>query len=132
MQGLKRRLPEAVSAGRRFAFFVTSIALLGGCSLNSKPEQPQIMASQGLTASVEALRSAVLGQSEELADAIERAADSIAALSNSPEVRSNALEWKLVSSTELQSAALRRDPSVALGDLILFNLQMHAYLTTGD
>lgn len=106
--------------------------LLGGCSLNAKPAQPDLMARQGVVAPVEGLRSAVLGQSQESADAIERAADTIAAQSTVPLVRVNALEWKLVSTTELQSAALARDPAVALADLILFTLQMQAFLTTGQ
>jgi hypothetical protein len=33
---------------------------------------------------------------------------------------------------ELQSAALARDPALALADLILFTLQMQAFLTTGQ
>ncbi len=90
------------------------------------------MAAQGVNASVENLRNAVIGQSQQAAEAIERAADTISFQSTSPAVRTNALEWKLVSSVELQSAALRRDPAVALADLILFSLQMRAYLTTGE
>ena len=90
------------------------------------------MSRAGVTAAVEELRDAVLGQSQEASEAIERAADTIAAQSTVPQVRINALEWKLVSSTELQSAALARDPAVALGDLILFTLQMQAFLTTGQ
>jgi hypothetical protein len=105
---------------------------MAGCALNTKPAQPDIMQQQGVVAPVEGLRSAVLGQSQESAEAIERAADTIAAQSTVPLVRVNALEWKLVSTTELQSASLARDPAVALADLILFTLQMQAFLTTGQ
>lgn len=111
---------------------VLAIALLSACSLNTKPAQPQVMEKQGVTAPVESFRNAVLGQSQEASEAIERAADTIAAQSKSPTVRINALEWKLVSSTELQSAALARDPALALADLILFTLQTQAFLTTGQ
>jgi len=87
----------------------------GGCALHSKP----------------GLRSAVLNRSRTATGEIERAADSIAALSTSPVVRRHALEWKLVAVNDVQGAALERDPAVALGDMILFCLQMKTYLTTG-
>lgn len=119
-------------AARLIGALVAGIAVLGGCTLNTKPAQPQAMASQGVNAPVEGFRNAVLGQSQEASEAYERAADTIAAQSSSPQVRINAIEWKLVSSTELQSAALARDPAVALADLILFTLQMQAFLTKGE
>jgi hypothetical protein len=108
------------------------LVVLGACSLNTKPEQPALMSRTKIVAPVEEFRDAVLGQSQESSDAIERAADTIAVQSTVPLIRVNALEWKLVSSTELQSAALARDPAVALADLILFTLQMQAFLTTGQ
>jgi hypothetical protein len=111
---------------------VLALTFLSACSLNTKPAQPQVMEKQGVTAPVESFRLAVLGQSQEISEAIERAADTIAVQSTVPTVRVNALEWKLVSSTELQSAALARDPAVALADVILFTLQMQAFLTTGQ
>lgn len=125
-----RHVPS--STARLIGALVAGIALLGGCSLNTKPAQPKGMASQGITAPVEGFRDAVLGQSQEASEAYERAADTIAAQSSNPQVRINAIEWKLVSSTELQSAALARDPAVALADLILFTLQMQAFLTKGE
>jgi len=109
-----------------------AFAFLSACSLNAKPEKTTAMTKTGVTASVEGLRSAVLGQSQDASEAIERAADTIAAQTTSPTVRVNALEWKLVSATELQSAALARDPVVALADLIVFTLQMRAFLTAGE
>ncbi|HEX5004909.1 MAG TPA: hypothetical protein VFV65_06305 [Gemmatimonadales bacterium] len=103
----------------------------GGCSLNSKPVQPAVMSRTNVTAPVEALRSVVLGRSQQAANELERAADTIAAVTDSTPVRINTLQWKLVSSTAIQSAALARDPTVALADLIMFLLQMQTYLTTG-
>ena len=126
MISLIRRRPSASRAP------VIVLAFLSACSLNAKPEKTTAMAKTGVTASVEGLRSAVLGQSQDASEAIERAADTIAAQATSPTVRVNALEWKLVSATELQSAALARDPVVALADLIVFTLQMRAFLTTGE
>jgi hypothetical protein len=122
---------NAVPPGRGLAL-LACLAALGACSLNTKPEQPALMSRTKVVAPVEEFRDAVLGQSQESSDAIERAADTIAVQSTVPLVRVNALEWKLVSSTELQSAALARDPAVALADLILFTLQMQAFLTTGQ
>ena len=115
------------SVARGLALF-----LLSGCSLNAKPDQPAIMKAQGITATVEGLRSAVLGQSQDMAEAIERTADTIAAQTTAQQVRINAIQWKLVSSIEIETAALARDPAVALADLLLFNIEMQAFLTTGE
>lgn len=105
---------------------------LCGCSLNTKPEKPAVMARTQVTAPVEGIRSAVLGQAQDAAESIERTADTIAAQSSDPRVRTNALEWKLVATVDLQAAAVSRDPVVGLGELILFALQNRAYLTTGQ
>ena len=132
-------MPESgyvVVRHRRRPVLLTAILLLvggtSGCALRSKPVQPAVMATTSVTVSVEGLRSAVLERSQGAADALERSADTIAALSPSPLVRRHAIEWKLVSATDLQSAALDRDPVVALGDMILFAMQMQAFLTTGE
>ena len=116
----------------RRTYLLACLASLSACALNTKPEQPAIMQQQHIVAPVEGLRNAVLGQSQEASEAIERAADTIAAQATVPQVRVNAIEWKLVSATELQSAALARDPALALADLILFSLQMQVFLTTGQ
>jgi len=116
----------------RAAVLLVLAAGAGGCALHSKPAAPPVMSKTAVTASVEGLRSAVLNRSRTAAGEIERAADSISSLSTSPVVRRNALEWKLVAVNDLQGAALERDPAVALGDMILFGLQMQAYLTTGE
>lgn len=103
----------------------------GGCALHSKPEAPPVMARTAVTAPVDELRQAVVGRSQRAADEIERAADSIASVTTTPAVRINAIEWKLVSATSIQSAALARDPAIALADLVIFCLQMQDFLTTG-
>ena len=113
----------------------TSLAcalVLCGCSLNAKPEKPAVMARTQVSAPVEGIRSAVLGQAQDAAESIERTADTIAAQSGDPRVRTNALEWKLVATVDLQTAAVSRDPVVSLGELILFALQTRTYLTTGQ
>ena len=108
------------------------VAGLGACSLNTKPEQPSVMASTGITKSADGMRISVLARSQNAADDIERTADTIAAQTRDPQVRRNAIQWKLVSTSELQTAALARDPVVSLGELILFTLQSQAFFTTGD
>ncbi len=103
-----------------------------GCALRSKPAAPAVMSKTSVATPVEGVRSAVLDRSREATSDIERAADAIAAASGSPAVRRRALEWKVASVSDLQSAALERDPVVALGDMLLFGLQMQAFLTTGE
>ena len=116
----------------RPAVLLVLAAGAGGCALHSKPPAPTVMSKTAVTASVEGLRAAVLNRSRVATAELEQAADTIAALTSSPVVRLDALEWKVVAVTDLQSAALARDPAVALGDMILFSLQMQQYLTTGE
>jgi len=108
------------------------VAVLCGCSLNAKPEKPAVMAGTQITATVEGLRVAVLSQAQNAAESIERAADTIAAQTSDPQVRVNAIQWKLVSTVDLQTASVSRDPVLSLAELILFALQSQAYLTTGE
>jgi hypothetical protein len=90
------------------------------------------MASTGITKSADGMRISVQARSQNAAEHIERTADTIASLTRDPVVRRNAIQWKLVSTSELQSAALARDPVVSLGALILFTLQSQAFFTTGE
>lgn len=108
------------------------VVALAACSLNTKPEQPSVMASTGITKSADGMRLSVMARSQNAAEHIERTADTIASLTRDPVVRRNAIQWKLVSTSELQSAALARDPVVSLGALILFTIQSQAFFTTGE
>ena len=126
-----RRVPRLHRIAGRPAL-LACVAVLGACSLNTKPEKPSVMASTGITKSPEGMRLPVMARSQDAAEHIERTADTIAALTSDPRVRVNAIEWKLVSTADLQSAALSRDPVVSLGDLILFTLQSQAFFTTGE
>ena len=63
---------------------------------------------------------------------IELAADSVAALSRDPRVRSRALQWKLASLPLVQEASLRDEPLVAVVDLWALALQQVDYFATGD
>ncbi len=117
---------------RVLAALLALVAALGACSLNTKPEQPSVMASTGITKSADGVRMSVRARSQNAELDIERTADVIAAQSRDPQVRRNTIQWKLVSLSELQSAALARDPVVSLGALILFTLQSQAFFTTGE
>ena len=111
---------------------VACAGLLGSCALHAKPAKPVIMANTQVNATVDGVRGAVLNLSQDASENTERTADTIAAQTQSPQVRINAIQWKLVSSVELESAALARDPVVALGELILFTLQSRNFLSTGE
>jgi hypothetical protein len=65
------------------------------------------------------VRGAALNLAQDASENTERTADTIAAQTRSQQVRVNAIQWKLVSSVELETAALARDPVVALGDIEL-------------
>lgn len=63
---------------------------------------------------------------------IERAADSIAAVSRDPGVRLRSLQWKVVSVPLVQEASLHDEPLVAVVDLWALALQQADYFETGD
>jgi hypothetical protein len=111
---------------------VAGVALLGACALHTAPAKPVVMASTQVNSTVDGVRAAVLNLAQDASENTERAADTIAAQARSQLVRVNAIQWKLVSSVELETAALARDPVVALAELILFTLQSKNFLTTGE
>ena len=127
-----RRAPARLQRIPALPALLACVLALGACSLNTKPEQPSVMASTGITKSPDGMRLSVMARSQNAAEHIERTADTIAALTSDPRVRRNAIQWKIVSTSELQSAALARDPVVSLGALILFTLQSQAFFTTGE
>lgn len=63
---------------------------------------------------------------------IEQAADSILKESTGPEIRRNALLWKISAIPLVQEAALRNDPQVGAVDLLAFTMQQSDYLATGS
>ncbi len=63
---------------------------------------------------------------------IERAADSIAAVSRDPGVRLRSLQWKVASVPLVQEASLHDEPLVAVVDLWALALQQADYFETGD
>jgi hypothetical protein len=63
---------------------------------------------------------------------IERAADSIAAVSRDPGVRLRSLQWKIASVPLVQEASLHDEPLVAVVDLWALALQQADYFETGD
>jgi hypothetical protein len=63
---------------------------------------------------------------------IERAADSIAAVSRDPGVRLRSLQWKVASVPLVQEASLHDEPLVAVVDLWALALQQSEYFETGD
>ena len=63
---------------------------------------------------------------------VERAADSIAAVSRDPAVRLRSLQWKVASIPLVQEASLHDEPLVAVVDLWALALQQADYFDTGD
>jgi len=127
-----RRAPARLHHTPGLPALLACVVALGACSLNTKPEQPVVMASTGITKSADGMRLSVLARSQNAAEHIERTADTIAAQTRDPQVRRNAIQWKAVSTAELQTASLARDPVVSLGRVILFTLQSQAFFTTGE
>ena len=63
---------------------------------------------------------------------VERAADSIAAVSGDPGVRLRSLQWKIASVPLVQEASLHDEPLVAVVDLWALALQQADYFESGD
>jgi hypothetical protein len=63
---------------------------------------------------------------------IERAADSIRAVSDEPSVRRNALLWKMYAIPAAQEAVLLPDPAASIIDVWAFAKQMEQYFDRGD
>jgi hypothetical protein len=76
------------------------------------------------------LRSFEMGRN--LSTRIEAAADAIAAESDDPKARRNALLWKISAIPLVQEAAVRNDPQVAAVDLLAYTMQQVDYLTIGS
>jgi len=62
---------------------------------------------------------------------IERAADSIRAISNEPSIRRHALLWKMYAIPAAHEAVLLPDPALSLLDVWAFALQMEEYFDRG-
>jgi hypothetical protein len=102
-------------------------ALLAGCSLLSikSPEKP--LPPRDLNARILAHAFGV-----RFSGAVERAADEIAAGTDDPSVRLNALRWKIGAVDAGQRAASQVVPMVGLLDLWALTRQMHAFLAEGN
>ncbi len=105
------------------------------CGLSSCAKVPTQTASMQATPEVASSAALIQLQAFEtgrtLSTIIERAADSIRDATTDPEVRRNALLWKISAVPLAQEAALRADPVIAAADLYTLTIQLSDYLMTG-
>jgi len=114
--------------GRAAARALVAILMAGvvGCSLVSlkSPEKP--LSTRDLNA-----RIATHEFSAHFISAVEQTADDIAARSEDPAVRINALQWKISAAGTSERAASQMAPMMGLLDTWALSLQMHEYLDNG-
>ena len=111
---------------------LAAMALPLGACLKVPTQSASLQASPRvrLTASQLQIGAFELGRGVSLL--IEEAADSIRTVSADPEVRRNALLWKVSAIPLVQEAALRDDPVIAVADLLVLTMQQEDYFTTGS
>ncbi|MGB6309563.1 MAG: hypothetical protein WBF89_17390 [Steroidobacteraceae bacterium] len=102
-------------------------AVAAGCSLISlkSPEKP--LSPRDLEA-----RILTREYSAHFIGSVEQAADQIAATSQDPEVRLNALRWKIAAAAKSQRAAGQMAPMMGLLDTWALSVQMSEYLASGS
>jgi hypothetical protein len=103
------------------------MTILAGCSLVSlkTPEKP--LATRDLNARI--LTHEFSGR---FTVAVERTADEIAAATDDPVVRLNALRWKIATSSASRRAASQMAPMPSLLDTWAFTVQMNEFLDSGN
>lgn len=125
-----RSAPPAAAALRtafvRLALPAVLGACLTGCSLISlkSPEKP--LSTRDLNA-----RILTHEYSVRFIAAVAQSADQIAAASSDPEVRRNALRWKIVAASASEHAASQMSPMLALLDAWSLSVQMRDFLSSG-
>jgi hypothetical protein len=105
---------------------------VGACAGRMSTKSETTKASPEVAASASQLQLRAFEMGRNLSGLIEQAADSIIVASADPDIRRNALLWKISGIPLVQEAALRNDPLVATVDLLAFTVQQRDYLTTGS
>src|SRR5579863_2504741 len=118
--------PEAHLMTRCGLLIAALLLGLAGCSLVSlkSPERP--MSTRDLNA-----RILTRQFSADFSGAVEQCADDIAAQDPDPEVRRNALRWKIIATDQSERAALQLAPSIALLDTWSLAAGMKTFLSPG-
>jgi hypothetical protein len=114
-------------AARGFALLVTVAA----AACQGLPQQTSFSATAPLDASAREIRARAVQLGRLFSEEIERAADSIRAISDEPSIRRNALLWKMYAIPVAHEAVLLPEPALAILDAWAFALQMEEYFERG-
>ncbi len=108
------------------------LVTLGVGACQGLPQQTAFMAtSTAITASMGELRVRAVQLGRQFSMEIERAADSIRAVSDEPAVRRHALLWKMYAIPAAHEAVLLPDPALSIMDVWAFAKQMEQYFDRG-
>ncbi len=114
---------------RGFRLLLVSVAA-GGCQ--GLPQQTGFMATTAaINVSAGELRFRAVQLGRLFSAEIERAADSIRAISDEPSIRRNALLWKMYAIPAAHEAVLLPDPALSILDAWVFAAQMEEYFDQG-
>jgi len=120
------------SLSRLCRYYLLLIPLLiTGCTSVAR-QTPMMESSENIDVSADELRVRVWEFGKRMGQAIEITADQIEFKTLDPQVRRNALVWKLYATGAAQDATMQFDPLVAAMDLWTLTLQMQAFFTTGN
>ncbi len=111
---------------------IAATALAVGACASVPTRSAAMQSSPAITLSANELQLRDFEMGRSLSARIAEAADQIRAQSPDPEVRRNAMLWKISAIPLVQEAALRNDPQVAGMDLLAFSIQQVDYFTTGS
>ena len=106
------------------------VSALFGCSTKAPPRTPG-MEALGIDATTSELRLEVYRFESYFAAAVQTGAEEILTAEIDPNIRMNALRWKINATPAIQSAMFQLDPVAAIADAWGLCLQMEAFFTDG-
>jgi len=107
------------------------LVTVAAAACQSLPGSTGFISTAPVDASASEIRTRVVQLGRLFSAEIERAADSIRAISNEPSIRRHALLWKMYAIPAAHEAVLLPDPALSLLDVWAFALQMEEYFDRG-
>jgi hypothetical protein len=113
---------------RGFRLLLVTVA---AAACQGLPQQTGYIATAPINASAREIRVRAVQLGRLFSEEIERAADSIRAISDEPSIRRHALLWKMYAIPAAHEAVLLPDPALSILDVWTFAMQMEEYFDRG-
>lgn len=115
----------------RGLFIAFAASTAGGCVSAKAPTQTSFMQSVGSTVSAQRIRVADHNLARNFMTIVELTADSVASMTDDPDIVYNTLVWKTNGIPAIQMALYHPEPLVAFADGWILLVQMREYFETG-